>query len=161
GADAAVLRFHAVQVAPNGDRLYLLGEDGTLQIWDLDASSGGCRARAVPVGAGLPEGLTCLALRPDGAVLALGDRTGAGPLFDARRAATTGRIKATGGDGAGFVPALAFSPDGRDLAVGTQQGAIVIWPATGPAPSEPRLTLPGHRGMISSLAFDARGRRLA
>src|SRR5205823_3098957 len=117
-------------------------------------------ASEVPVTAGLPEGLTSLALRPDDAVLALGDRTGTVSFFDTRRLAVVGRIPPASDEAAGLVLALAFSPDGRDLAVGTQQGTILIWPAQS-QPEEPRLTLPGHRGIISSLVFDRQGRRLA
>src|SRR4029077_4284122 len=75
--------------------------------------------------------------------------------------AVPGRISPASAEAEGLVLALAFSPDGRDLAVGTQQGPILIWPATTPTAREPRLSLPGHRGMISSLAFDHQGRRLA
>jgi hypothetical protein len=45
--------------------------------------------------------------------------------------------------------------------VGTQLGSILIWPTTQLDRKEPRLRLPGHRGLISSLVFDRRGRRLA
>jgi WD40 repeat protein len=161
GADAEGLRFRHVQLAPGGGRLYLLDEKFALQIWALDATSRGYQAREVAVRSTLPEGITSFALRPDGAVLALGDRTGAVSLFDTRRLAVTDRIHRAGDEAEGIVTALAYSPDGRDLAVGTPQGPILIWPATTPHPKEPRLILPGHRGMVTSLVFDAPGRRLA
>ena len=109
----------------------------------------------------MPEGIFSLALRPDGAVLAIGDRSGTVTLVDTVRGTITGRIKPPSAEAEGLLVALAFSPDGRDLAVGTQYGTILIWTVSRPSPKEPRLRLPGNRGMITILAFDAHGRRLA
>jgi eukaryotic-like serine/threonine-protein kinase len=161
GPDSDGLRYRQVQLAPRGDRLYLLAENRTLRLWALDVSSQGCQAREVSVTSPLPEGITSIALRPDGAVLALGDRTGAVSLFDTSRLAVTGRIPRATDDAEGFVQVLAFSPDGRNLAVGTLIGQILVWPANPSEPKDRRLSLPGHRGMISSLVFDQQGRRLA
>ena len=165
GAEAAGLRCHAVQIAPGGDRLFLLAEDGTrsnaLHVWALDPTSRGYKAREVPVTAGFPEGLISLALRPDGAVLALGDRTGTVTLYDTQRWRVISRIKPPSAEAEGMVLALSFSPDGRDLAVGTQQGTILIWSLATPNPTEPRLGLPGHRGIITSLVYDRQGGKLA
>src|SRR5262249_32009324 len=124
-------------------------------------TSEGHQTRVLPVTAELPEVIISLALRPDGAVLALGDRTGTVSLFDTQHQAVVGRIRSSSAEVDGYVTALAFAPDGRDLAVGTQQGPILVWPATQSDPKEPRLSLPGHRGMVSSLVFDPQGRRLA
>jgi WD40 repeat protein len=161
GTDAEGLRFRSVQIAPHGQRLYLLDEKFALHLWNLEATSRGYQAHEVAVRSTLPEGINSLALRPDGAVLALGDRTGAVSFFDTRRLTVTDRIHPASDQTEGFVTALAFAPDGRDLAVGTLEGRILIWPATTPHPKEPRLSLPGHHGLVSSLVFDAQGRRLA
>ena len=161
GPDSDGLRFRQLQLAPRGDRLYLLAENYTLRLWALDASPAGCQAREIPVTSPLPEGITSIALRPDGAVLALGDRTGTVSLFDTRRGAVTGRIPRATDEAEGFVSALAFSPDGRNLAVGTHLGQILVWPANPSEPRDRRLSLPGHRDWISSLVFDQQGRRLA
>ncbi|HZW31686.1 MAG TPA: WD40 repeat domain-containing serine/threonine-protein kinase, partial [Isosphaeraceae bacterium] len=160
-ADAEGLRFREVQIAPRGDRLYLLDYSNKLHVWALDTTSEGHQARELPVTAGLPEEITSLALRPDGTILALGDRTGTVSLLDTRHRDVVGRIRSSDAEVDGYVTALAFAPDGRDLAVGTQQGPILVWPATRLEPKEPWLSLPGHRGMVSSLAFDPQGRRLA
>jgi WD40 repeat protein len=157
--DAEGLRFRQVQFASRGDRLYLLAENNALHLWDLEPSADGYQAREIRIATALPEGITCIALRPDGGLLALGDLAGTVSFFDTQRRVVTGRIPRATQEG--FVPALAFSPDGRSLAVGTAQGQILIWPATRPEGRGPRLSLPGHRGMITILRFDQQGRRLA
>jgi WD40 repeat protein len=161
GTDVGGLRFRSVQIAPLGERLYLLDEKSALHVWNLEAASRGYQAHEVAVRSPLPEGINSLALRPDGAVLVLGDRTGAVSLFDTRGLTVTDRIRPASEQTEGIVTALAFAPDGRDLAVGTFEGRILIWPANTFHPKEPRLSLPGHHGLVSSLAFDAHGRRLA
>ncbi|WP_044148734.1 WD40 repeat domain-containing protein, partial [Singulisphaera acidiphila] len=55
--------------------------------------------------------------------------------------------------------ALAFSPDGQELAVGLQQGHIDLWSLNNP--TAPLLRLTGHRGFISTLAYDPKGRFFA
>jgi len=109
----------------------------------------------------LTNGATSLALRPDGAVLAVGDRTGTVTLVDTARRTVLGRIKPQSGEGESFWLAMAFSPDGRDLAVGSPQGKISLWSVASPKQPRLRLNLPGHRGTNSLLVFDSQGRRLA
>ena len=63
GPEAARVRCYAVQVAPAGDRLYLLADNNMqsiLHVWALDATTGGYQAREVPVTAPLPERLASL-----------------------------------------------------------------------------------------------------
>jgi WD40 repeat protein len=57
--------------------------------------------------------------------------------------------------------ALAFSPDGHTLATGSHQGSISLYSVASPAQPRLRLRLPGHRGFVNSLVFDAPGTRLA
>jgi serine/threonine protein kinase/WD40 repeat protein len=159
-SDTEGVRFRQVQLAPRGDRLYLRAENSTLCVWALEVTSTGCQARELSVRSQLPEGITCIALRPDGAILALGDRTGTISLFDTRRLAVTARIPRPTDEAERFVSALTFSPDGRNLAVATPR-EILVWPVTQFEPKPRPLSLPSHRGLISSLVFDHQGRRLA
>jgi WD40 repeat protein len=101
-----------------------------------------------------------LALRTDGALLAIGDRTGTVTLLDTARLSILGRIPPTE-DTQGVQAALAFSPDGKSLAVYSPQGQIVIWSVANPAYLQISLRLPGQRGMFPSLVFDPSGLRLA
>ena len=84
----------AVQLAPRGDRIYMLGDFNRLMIWALDPgdASGPIKAHRLESAAGLPDGLTRLALRPDGSLLAIGDRTGTVTLLDTARLSVLGRI---------------------------------------------------------------------
>lgn len=152
----------AVQLAPKGDRLYMLVDFNRLIIWDLDLgdSSGPIKAHRLESPVGLPEGLTSLALRPDGAMLAIGDRTGTVTLLDVNSLRVVGQIKPTEDD-QGFVSSLAFSPDGQQLAGGSPQGLILLWSLVNLAHPQPALRLPGQHGIARNLVFDPPGKRLA
>jgi len=161
-ADAPALRFHAVQIAPLGDRVYLIDQKGLLHAWAIESTSEAPQAQARELDWGVPlaEGASSLALRRDGAVLAVGDRSGTVTLLDTTRQTVLERIKPSSGEAESLLLALAFSPDGRDLAVGSQQGSISIWSIAQPKEARLRLRLPGHRGLVTSLVFDPQGRRL-
>jgi WD40 repeat protein len=169
GPEPAAPSFRAVQIAPHGDRIYLLeqsqGQANPLHVWDLARPSDAPTRQAHESRwqAQHTEGAIGLALRGDGNLLAVGDRTGGVSLFDTRTRALLGKIPSPGGsDSENFwLLAMAFSPDGRSLAVGSTSGAIVLWSVTQPEHPVPGLRLPGHRGFITHLTFDAQGRRLA
>ncbi|MFI5457780.1 MAG: WD40 repeat domain-containing serine/threonine protein kinase [Isosphaerales bacterium] len=189
--DAPFTQFRAVAIAPRGDRIYMieqsLGQPGLLRAWSIQSPSEAARAQArdldwVVLGiirgrwpvviaraqardlnwvVPLTNGATSLALRPDGAVLAAGDRTGTVTLIDTARRTVLKRIKPQSAERESFWLAMAFSPDGRDLAVGSPQGKISLWSVASPTEPHLRLHLPGHRGTNSLLVFDSQGRRLA
>ncbi|APW62152.1 WD40 repeat domain-containing serine/threonine protein kinase [Paludisphaera borealis] len=159
-------RFQALQIASAGDRLYLIDETRRVQAWKLQpATSEPIEAERLPWNGALPEQVVSIALRPDGRLLALGDRTGEITLIDTERLAVVGWLRAKVVDPAepeGWITVLTFSPDGRQLAAGTQHGSIHLWSS---APSSfhyaYQYRLPSQCGHISSLVFDATGRRLA
>ena len=152
----------AVQVAPGADRLYILGDFNRFHIWALESpdASGPIKAHRLELNERLPDEFTSLALRPDGSLLALGDRTGHVTLLDTVRLKVVGRIELPGEEAQRMLFALAFSPDGKSLAVGSPQGQIFLWSVE--RPSSPRLSLrlPGQRG-LGSIVFDPQGQRLA
>ena len=152
----------AVQLSPKSDRIYMLGGFNRLIIWALDPgdASGPIKAHRLESAEGLPDGLTRLALRPDGSLLAIGDRTGTVTLLDTARLSVLGRIP-PGEDAQGGLIALAFSPDGRHLAIYSPQGQILIWSVANPSDPQIALRLPGQRGMFPNVVFDPRGQRLA
>jgi len=140
----------------------MLGDFSRLIIWALDTgnASGPIKAHRLESAAGLPDWLTWLALRPDGALLAIGDRTGTVTLLDTARLSILGQIKPPS-DAEGMLFALTFSPDGRQLAVGSPGGQIFLWSVANPSLPQLALRLPGQRGMVTSVVFDPRGQRLA
>ena len=82
-------------------------------------------------------------------------------LLDTSNQRILAQIKPPSGEAESLWLALAFSPDGRDLAVGSEHGTISLWSIAQPTRPRLRFRLPGHRGITTSLAFDAQGRRLA
>jgi WD40 repeat protein len=141
----------------------MLGDFNRLNIWSVDRGDGGGRIKATRLEPAerLPDDFTTLALCSEGSLLALGDRSGNVTLLDTGRLSVVGRIPAAGQETQGMLFAVAFSPDGRRLAVGTAQGQILLWDVANPARPRLALRLPGQRGMVTTLAFDTRGQRLA
>ena len=165
--DATVPQFRAVQIAPTGDRIYLLeqlrGQGNAVHAWTIDGptSSSPAQARDLHWSVPLGDGVMSIALRGDGAILAVGDRTGAVSLVDTLAHRVVGRIHPLNGDSENNWLAVAFSPDGQSLAVGSPEGTISLWSVAQPRQPRLRFHLPGHRGTINHLAFDSQNRRLA
>jgi eukaryotic-like serine/threonine-protein kinase len=164
GPDNPSPRFRSIQIAPDGQRLYLIDQNGQPHVWELETKAEATLAHAhalywpLSVAEG---GFNAMALRPDGKILAVADRNGAILLVETNHLTVLGRIKPPGDQAASFVFALAFSPDGHSLAVGSpQEGTISIWSLDQPSRPRLRLNLPGHRGLFT-LVFDPQGRRLA
>jgi WD40 repeat protein len=151
-----------LQITPRADRLYIL-EQNNLHVWALEDTPDGLRIQARDVGAmAMGEGgIGNTALSPDGAVLALGDRAESVTLVDTSRLTVEDQIKPPPAETESFLGVMTFSPDGQELAVGSQQGTIFVWSTRRPAHPQLRFRLPGHRGLVSSLAYDSEGRRLA
>ena len=88
----------------------------------------------------LADGAVSIALRGDGALLAVGDHTGKVTLVDTVSRAIIAKIPPSSGDSENYRLALAFSPDGQNLAVGSPEGTISLWSLA--QPRQPRLALP-------------------
>ena len=94
-----------------------------------------------------------LAFSPDGKLLAVSTPDGRDLVIDAMTAQTRHTLQPIGGD---FTGSLAFAPDGA-LATGSLSGIVQLWnPISGTQIADP---LPVTAGPISSIAFDASGRR--
>ena len=124
------------------------GDFNRLIIWALETGNrtGPIKARRLEAAEGLPAGLSTPALRPDGALLAIGDRTGTITLLDTTHLGDPGRNNPSGEDAQSVLAALAFSPDGRHLAVYSPQGQILIWSVADLANPQVAFRLPGHAG---------------
>lgn len=156
--------FSALQIAPDGRRIYyLMGVGDGLHIADLDVDEpqGTVQAHRVETAEPLGGGFSSLAIQPDGSLLALADRTGRVTLLDTKRLTVSGRVAAASEDARGIIFAMAFSPDGRFLAVGSPNGDILLWAVANPAFPRLVLRLPGQQWAVTNLAFHPLGHRLA
>jgi WD40 repeat protein len=168
GAEAMARPFRGVQIAPDGDRIYLLeqgqGQGNALHVWSLakPADASPIQAHEMPFDPRLADGAIRLALRSDGALLAVGERSAAISLIDTRTFTRVGKIDGpNGGDSENIGLAMTFAPDGQTLAIGSNVGTISLWSVADPKKPKPRIHLPGHRGSTAHLVFDTCGRRLA
>ncbi len=146
--------WRAVAMSPAADRLYLIGGGDEFHAWALVDGSPDARALDWSV----PKAVTALSLSPDGRTLALGEPHGAVTLIDAAGGTARGRLVPPSGDVPERVTSLAFAPGVAELAVGTRE-KVRLW-RLGDDPA-PLVRLPGHRGRVSVLAYDAAGRHLA
>ena len=168
GVEAILPQFRAVQIAPGGDRLYLLEQQvqptgNPLHVWGVEHPSPSAppRARDLNWSLTLGDGAISLALRGDGALLAVGDRTGSVTLIDTSTHGVVGTIQPLNRDSENPWLSMAFSPDGQALAIGSWEGTIALWSVAQTRQPRLRFHLPGHRGPITNLAFDTQSRRLA
>jgi serine/threonine protein kinase/WD40 repeat protein len=151
--EAPFLIPRSLAASPKGDRLYLIDFIGNAYALALD----GLKARFLPWD--LPGEATCLAVSPDGATLALGDKRGNVALVNTAQGRVTSLLTLPASETEGRARALAFAPGRPELAVGTEQGHVELWSLADT--SAPLLRLPGHRGYVSALAYDDAGRHLA
>jgi WD40 repeat protein len=167
GTEAILPQFRAVAISPNASRIYLLeqnqGQVSPLHVWDIERPSplSPAQAHDRKWAQPLSDGVISIALRGDGALLAMGDRTGTVTLLDTPTGRVVGRIPPLSGESENGWLAMAFSPDGQNLAIGSPEGTISLWSVAQPRQARLRFHLPGHRGAIIHLAFDSQNRRLA
>ncbi|MGC4770504.1 caspase, EACC1-associated type [Micromonospora sp. DT44] len=143
-----VVSAFAVAFSPQGTELVAGGALDSLQVWDVAD-----RRRPHPLedqtsaNPSSEGGISSISFRPDGAVFATSNITGAVDLWQvdsgassvSHWAALPGVISGT---------SVAFRPDGRGLANGTASGAIRVWAPTAPVLaadlSPPLVQVPGE-----------------
>jgi WD40 repeat protein len=154
GHDPAGVGVCAVAPAADGKLLAVAGWQGTpggarlpvVKVWNVADGKEHAAFRNQKIFG------TCVALTPDGQVLAANDENGGVRFWDTATGRELRRVVRSG-----QVSALAFAPDGRTLAEGRTDGMVrLLETATGGE----RQVFPGHRGAISSLAWSADGRLL-
>jgi WD40 repeat protein len=157
--------IHSVAYNPDGRWLASANYDSIVRVWD--ATTGALRYNVVAA----TSGATAVAFSPDGRRFATGSQEGTVRVWDV----ATGQPLRTLTSHTSGVSSVAFSPDGRRLASSSLAGVIHIrvWDqdATGPEPriqstdhswqhgQEP-LTLMGHTGSVSQVAFCPDGTQL-
>ena len=144
-------------LSPSADRLYLLSFRNEVRAYSLNTSY---TAERLPWNLADDGKFSSMALSPDGRTLALGERNGRVLLVSTATGRTIESLLPPEDDGENSVYSLAYSPNGRELAVGTRE-TIRLWSTGSKSGPEPLVRLPGHRGNVISLAYDASGRHLA
>lgn len=142
-------------LGPNGSRLYLLSSwSGEFHAWNLEGNAPASLPWEPP-----QHEYVALALSPDGKTLTLATRDARLLSIDTRTGTARTLSTPTTNGVSGTITALAYGPKGDLLAAGTREGPLFLY-----RPSNlnaPPLRLPGHRGLVLTLAFDASGRWLA
>jgi WD40 repeat protein len=144
--------INGVAFTPQGD-IATASSDQTVRIWVRKNKQ--WESRTVKEA---PEGeLRCLAISPDGRILAVGTRYGTIRVMDLVKGQELAPLRGHPGD----VWALAFAPDGRHLAAAAgdwdQPGEVRLWQV---AIWKKRPPL-GHSGEALCVAFSPDGRLLA
>ncbi|MFI9583955.1 helix-turn-helix domain-containing protein [Streptomyces sp. NPDC052236] len=137
--------------SPDGARLAIVGENGSVRIWRLSTGV----LHTAHTGHG--QSVRAVAFTPDGRTLAVVD-IGAGGEQVTLLDAATGRAQRTIKPGARSPLSLAFSPDGHTLATASgSNGVVKTWDArTGQLQDSFSVS-----GQVASLAFSSDGRTLA
>ena len=147
-------RVAVAALHPDGSTLFHLAHRGeVLHARPIGPDAASRKGWTLPVGQG-----TTLTVSPDGRTLAVAERSGSILLIDTASGLVRSTLPPAADDAAGPGECLAFSPDGRTLAVGARE-QVRLWDVAGPP--HPLVRLPGHRGAVRSLSFDAASRRLA
>jgi WD40 repeat protein len=156
---------NAVAVSPDGRQIASAGWDGTVCVWRTPRQG---RADKPVVLRGHGQRVACVAFSPDGRLLASGGDDGQVRLW----AAGVNPEYTILGDAFVEASGLAFRPDGRQLAVATwhlrltdprtrvSSGEVRLFDPAGGANQTP-ITLHGHDGHVTAIAYSADGKLLA
>ena len=146
--DGAIARIgkggiRGIQYASDGR---FLAVASSLGIWIYDTGT----LQETALFTGGTEGMSCMALSPDGRTFAIGSRNGNIYLSDR----VTGVHKTTLIGHTEGIFSISFSPDGGTIASGSSDSTIRLWNAdTG----EQKTTFSGDRGRVFSVAFSPDG----
>lgn len=135
----------AVAFNADGELVVTAGDDKTVRFWNH------AEQKVMRTLSGPTKGIRCVALGPDGRVVAGADDSG--HVWDGKGDRPRGPISH---DGQGL-PAVLFAPDGRSCVSGGYDGRVIVWHAK---EILPRLTLRNFGG-VSGMAYCPKTEMLA
>ena len=136
-----------VRYSPDGSLLAAADGVGSIRVWRVRSG------RRLPALTGHAAAIRAIEFSPDGRRLSTASEDGTGVIWDA----SSGRRLRTLRHGR-QVNDVVFSPDGRRVLTVSSDLNAIVWDAES---GEPRLTLRGHAGAITSGLFAPDGRWIA
>ncbi|ETW09198.1 hypothetical protein H310_01622 [Aphanomyces invadans] len=128
--------------------------DRKVRLWD--ARTGQCQAVFGNESGGPSDGVTNVALSPDGRLLAAASLDKVVRIWDTQTTELMDRLEGHNDS----VYSLAFSPDGKNIISGSLDKNIMLWDvsASGRTTARPRLLFQGHKDFVLSVAYTPDGR---
>jgi WD40 repeat protein len=141
----------AVAFAPDGERLAMALDDGTVKIWDVNAE------RVVATLNAHKGPVWGVAFSPDGKTLATSSDDNTVKLW---KVGTWSKLGVLTHEAA--VRPLAFSPDSKTLVTGGRNNRVILWDVADPTSAEHTRRLLGeHNSVVMAVAFSPDGKTVA
>ncbi|CAI5706039.1 unnamed protein product [Peronospora effusa] len=130
--------------------------DRKVRLWD--ARNGQCKKIFGNETGGPSDGVTSVALSPDGRLLAAASLDKVVRIWDTETAQLLDRLEGHSDS----VYSIAFSPDGKNVISGSLDRNIMLWDvcAQGRTTTRPRMLFQGHKDFVLSVAYTPDGRWL-
>eukprot|EP00294_Goniomonas_avonlea_P003452 CAMPEP_0114556758 /NCGR_PEP_ID=MMETSP0114-20121206/9458_1 /TAXON_ID=31324 /ORGANISM="Goniomonas sp, Strain m" /LENGTH=512 /DNA_ID=CAMNT_0001741981 /DNA_START=19 /DNA_END=1557 /DNA_ORIENTATION=- len=152
------LDIYSVHYCTGGRWVVSGSGDKKAKLWDMQ--NGECRRTfggdaTIPNKTGPAEGVTSVAMTPDGSLIAAGSLDHIVWLWDTETGTLLDKIEAH----TDSVYSVVFAPDGKSLASGSLDKTVKLWDVSGGRSQRSRLrnTFTGHKDFVLSVTFSPRG----
>lgn len=157
--------IYSLEFTHDGTKLVSASGDNKARIWDSETgtllhtlesspSSMGSSLNAHSTEGCARDGLTSVAISPDGRYIATGSLDRVVRLWDAETSLLAGSFEGH----TDSVYSVAFSPDGKTLASGSLDKTIKLWDVAAGGGHGCRATLTGHQNFVLSVAYSPDGK---